>query len=54
MRRFVYNTGDAKAAVGELHLSFGMFFDGTLNNMKNTELRKKYLKKGIIFKINWQ
>ncbi|SFC45575.1 phospholipase effector Tle1 domain-containing protein, partial [Kaistella jeonii] len=46
MGTFVYNTGNGKAAVGELHLSFGMFFDGTLNNMKNTELRKKYLEKG--------
>ncbi|MFC6269773.1 phospholipase effector Tle1 domain-containing protein [Frigoriflavimonas asaccharolytica] len=46
MGTFVYNTGNAKAAVGEINLSFGMFFDGTLNNMKNTELRKKYLEKG--------
>lgn len=46
MGTFVYNTGNTKAAVDELHLSFGVFFDGTLNNMKNTELRKKYLEKG--------
>lgn len=43
---FVYNTGNSKAAVDELHLQFGMFFDGTLNNMKYTELREKYLTKG--------
>lgn len=42
---FVYNTGNSKAAVDELHLQFGMFFDGTLNNMKYTELREKYLTK---------
>lgn len=43
---FVYNTGNSKASVDELHLQFGMFFDGTLNNMKYTELREKYLTKG--------
>lgn len=43
---FVYNTGNSKAAVDELHLQFGMFFDGTLNNMKYTELRETYLTKG--------
>ena len=43
---FVYNTGNSKAASDELHLQFGMFFDGTLNNMKYTELREKYLTKG--------
>ena len=43
---FVYNTGNSKSAVDELHLQFGMFFDGTLNNMKYTELREKYLTKG--------
>ena len=43
---FVYNTGNSKASVDELHLQVGMFFDGTLNNMKYTELREKYLTKG--------
>ncbi|MCY0971104.1 phospholipase effector Tle1 domain-containing protein [Chryseobacterium wangxinyae] len=43
---FVYNTGDSKPAVDELQLQFGVFFDGTLNNMKYTELREKYLTKG--------
>ena len=43
---FVYNTGNSKASVDELHLQFGMFFDGTINNMKYTELREKYLTKG--------
>lgn len=42
---FVYNTGNFKPAVDELHLQFGVFFDGTLNNMKYTELRKEYLNK---------
>jgi|GEM_PF-4035299 len=28
---FVYNTGNSKSAVDELHLQFGMFFDGTFN-----------------------
>lgn len=41
MGTFVYNTGNTKAAVDELHLSFGVFFDGTLNNRENTEIRKK-------------
>ena len=35
---FVYNTGDSRAAVDELHLQFGVFFDGTQNNKKNTEI----------------
>ena len=38
---FVYNTGNSKASVDELHLQFGMFFDGTLNNMKCTEPKGK-------------
>ena len=42
-KTFVYNTGGAKAPVDELHLQFGLFFDGTLNNLKNTQLRQKYL-----------
>ena len=38
---FVFNTGNSKASVDELHLQFGMFFDGTLNNMKYTEPKGK-------------
>jgi len=38
---FVYNTGNSKAAIDELHLQFGVFFDGTLNNMKYNVLREK-------------
>ncbi|WP_143883933.1 phospholipase effector Tle1 domain-containing protein [Chryseobacterium binzhouense] len=39
---FVYNAGAPVVPEGDLHLEFGMFFDGTLNNMYNTELREKY------------
>lgn len=41
-KTFVYNTGNAKPPVDELHLEIGVFFDGTLNNLKNSELRMKY------------
>jgi hypothetical protein len=41
-KTFVYNTGNAKPPIGELHLEIGVFFDGTLNNLKNSELRMKY------------
>lgn len=41
-KTFVYNTGNATAIIDELHLEVGVFFDGTLNNLKNTELRQKY------------
>jgi len=41
-KTLVYNTGNAKPPVDELHLEIGVFFDGTLNNLKNTELRLKY------------
>ncbi|QIY90673.1 phospholipase effector Tle1 domain-containing protein [Chryseobacterium gallinarum] len=41
-KTFVYNTGTAKPPVDELHVEIGVFFDGTLNNLKNTELRAKY------------
>lgn len=44
---FVYNTGNPQALpADELHLSFGVFFDGTRNNLKNTEIRKKVQGKG--------
>jgi hypothetical protein len=39
---FVYNAGARVVPEGDLHLEFGMFFDGTLNNKNNTELREKY------------
>lgn len=41
-KTFVYNTGVPIVPKGELHLEFGMFFDGTLNNMYNTKLREEY------------
>lgn len=41
-KTLVYNTGNAKPPVDELHLEIGVFFDGTLNNLKNSELRLKY------------
>lgn len=46
-KSFVYNTGSSEDSIGEdeLELSFGMFFDGTLNNKRNTELRKHYRNK---------
>ena len=39
---FVYNQADPvdNKAMGVLELTFGLFFDGTLNNLKNTEIRK--------------
>ncbi|MDR6545383.1 hypothetical protein J2810_001430 [Chryseobacterium rhizosphaerae] len=41
-KTFVYNTGNAKIPLNEMHLEIGVFFDGTLNNLKNSELRAKY------------
>ena len=38
---FVYNAGAPGVPDGDLHLEFGMFFDGTLNNMKYTEPKGK-------------
>lgn len=44
---FVYNTGNPQPPPpDELHLTFGVFFDGTRNNLKNTEIRKKVQGKG--------
>lgn len=37
---FVYNLGEAEQKVDELHLCFGLFFDGTLNSKENTRIRK--------------
>ncbi|WP_419495024.1 phospholipase effector Tle1 domain-containing protein [Chryseobacterium bernardetii] len=41
-KTFVYNTGNNTPPIDELHLEIGVFFDGTLNNLKNIELRQKY------------
>ncbi|MFT4093786.1 MAG: DUF2235 domain-containing protein [Niabella sp.] len=46
-KTFVYNTGTAAAAPGTLQVVSGLFFDGTLNNLRNTEIRKKVEGKGI-------
>jgi hypothetical protein len=43
-KSFVYNTGSAEDSKKkeELWCDFGVFIDGTLNNKKNTSLRRKY------------
>ncbi len=41
-KTLVYNTGNAVPPIDELHLEIGVFFDGTLNNLRNTALREKY------------
>jgi hypothetical protein len=43
-KTFVYNTGASKDDLkkDELHLSFGIFIDGTLNNKNNTDMRNKH------------
>ncbi|WP_306349963.1 phospholipase effector Tle1 domain-containing protein [Flavobacterium sp. '19STA2R22 D10 B1'] len=43
---FVYNTGEPQKAAEDLHLTFGLFFDGTLNNRENSRLRKKFRNEG--------
>lgn len=46
-KTFVYNTGNPLPdPPGTLKLTFGVFFDGTRNNLKNTEIRKKVQGKG--------
>lgn len=46
-KTFVYNTGNPEPPnPGMLSLTYGIFFDGTRNNMKNTEIRKKVQGKG--------
>ena len=41
---FVYNSGTYQETnSGTIHLEFGLFFDGTLNNKNNTDLRLKML-----------
>lgn len=45
-KTFVYNTGNPEpSSIGKLNLTYGIFFDGTRNNLKNTEIRKKVEKK---------
>lgn len=41
-KTFVYNTGNASPPIDEIHLEIGVFFDGTLNSLKNTEMRQLY------------
>ncbi len=43
MSTLVYNIGELETPKEKLLLHFGLFFDGTLNNEKNTKLRFKYL-----------
>ena len=45
-KTFVYNTGKPKKIDGAIEAQFGLFFDGTLNNKDNTDLRIKH-EKGI-------
>ena len=42
---FVYNSGnyEEEKPSEKLHLEFGLFFDGTLNNKEHTALRLKVL-----------
>lgn len=40
-RTHVFNSGKNEPNPKELDLTFGMFFDGTGNNKRNTEIRKK-------------
>ncbi len=44
---FVYNLGThQKTNSKTIHLEFGLFFDGTRNNMEHTKIRKKVNHKG--------
>jgi hypothetical protein len=47
-KSFVYNAGSADDDIkdDELRLNFGIFIDGTLNNMYNTALRTKHARGG--------
>ena len=40
-KTFVYNSGESANLPGTLEKTYGMFFDGTGNNLRNTEIRKK-------------
>lgn len=48
-KSFVYNTGSREDLIPteELHLNFGVFIDGTLNNMYNTDYRTKHARGGL-------
>jgi hypothetical protein len=45
-KSFVFNAGTAEDEIKkeEIHLTFGVFIDGTIYNMKNTKLQRKYYK----------
>lgn len=46
-KTLVYNTGNPEPpGPGKLELTYGIFFDGTRNNMENTKIRKKVERKG--------
>ncbi|OUL60271.1 phospholipase effector Tle1 domain-containing protein [Flavobacterium sp. AJR] len=49
-KSFVYNTGTSEDVIPKKYeeLTFGLFFDGTLNNLENTKLRKKYRDEGFM------
>ncbi len=55
-KTFVYNTGNNTPPIDELHLEIGVFFDGTLNNLKilssvkNIRTVKTKLKAQILMK----
>ena len=53
-KSFVYNTGSSEdlKPTEEFHLNFGIFIDGTLNNMYNTDLRTKHARGGLA-NPNW-
>ena len=40
-KTFVFNSGEARSEPGELQQTYGLFFDGTLNNRENTRIWKK-------------
>jgi hypothetical protein len=45
-KTLVYNTGNPEPpGPGKLELTYGIFFDGTRNNMENTKIRKKVERK---------
>ena len=47
MSTFVYNKGRSSFEdKDKIHLIFGLFFDGTRNNMEHTKIRKKINHKG--------
>lgn len=54
-KSFVYNTGAGEddSTPDNLNLNFGIFIDGTLNNMYNTDLRLKYSRGGDTNPNKW-